>query len=185
MRSKIIQAANRLFVMNGYHAISMREIGEACGISKAALYYHFKDKEALFLAVLDDYLDEMGAIIQVLHTTETGARPRLTAFVRAIFAQPVERRAIIRLASQDFGQLSREAQAAFGQTYQEKFIGRIVAWMEEGMASGEIRTCNPGMAAWIFLGMLYPFSYPSQSQAFMSVDAPEVVEIFLDGLGAG
>ena len=49
---RIAEEATRLFVANGYHGVSMREIAEAVGISKAGLYYHFRDKEDLFIAIL-------------------------------------------------------------------------------------------------------------------------------------
>jgi AcrR family transcriptional regulator len=50
--ARIIEEATCLFVASGYCGISMREIAEAVGISKAGLYYHFRDKEDLFLAIL-------------------------------------------------------------------------------------------------------------------------------------
>jgi len=53
---QILHEATRLFVDRGYHALSMREIAEAVGVSKAGLYYHFEDKEDLFLAILTNNL---------------------------------------------------------------------------------------------------------------------------------
>jgi AcrR family transcriptional regulator len=178
---KILHEANRLFVLHGYHAISMREIGDACGISKAALYYHFKDKESLFLAILEQYLQEISELIQECNQKHTSLRARLTSFVQSILSHPVDRRSLIRLASQDFGQLSSQAQSAFGITYREKFINRINLWMEEGIRSGELRTINTELATWIFLGMLYPFFYPSQGRNPVEVDSEIIIGIFLDG----
>ncbi|MCB0152930.1 MAG: helix-turn-helix transcriptional regulator, partial [Caldilineaceae bacterium] len=53
-RAAILAAAQRLFVERGYRGISMREIAEAVGMTKAALYYHFRDKEQLFVALLQN-----------------------------------------------------------------------------------------------------------------------------------
>ena len=58
-RERIIAEATRLFVAFGYHRISMREIAEATGISKAGLYYHFRDKEELILEILHSNLVEI------------------------------------------------------------------------------------------------------------------------------
>ena len=44
LRARILAEATRLFVVYGYNGISMREIAEAVGVSKAGQYYHFKDK---------------------------------------------------------------------------------------------------------------------------------------------
>ncbi len=47
-REKILEQARQLFASQGYRGLSMRQIAEVVGISKAGIYYHFKDKEDLF-----------------------------------------------------------------------------------------------------------------------------------------
>lgn len=42
-----------MFAQCGYEAVSMREIAAAVGIQAAALYYHFPDKQSLYLATMD------------------------------------------------------------------------------------------------------------------------------------
>ena len=59
LREQILVTAKSLFIQQGYHGLAMRQISEAVGVSKAALYYHFKDKEELFLAILSGYLNEI------------------------------------------------------------------------------------------------------------------------------
>jgi AcrR family transcriptional regulator len=46
-RDKILDAARELFLKHGYDAVSMRKIADAIAYTPAALYVHFKDKEAL------------------------------------------------------------------------------------------------------------------------------------------
>lgn len=182
MRQKILKQANLLFVEKGYHAISMREISSACGITKAALYYHFADKEALFLAILEEYLNAMDGLIQECSREEINLRGRLMRFVRAILAQPVEQRALIRLATQDFGQLTEQSQQVFGITYREKFIEPITGWMRTAIKEDEIPEMDPRLATWIFLGMLFPFFYPSQMRGLPGVDENFIIGIFMDGV---
>jgi AcrR family transcriptional regulator len=45
LRAEILAAARGLFIQQGYHGLAMRQIAEAVGVSKPALYYHFRDKE--------------------------------------------------------------------------------------------------------------------------------------------
>jgi AcrR family transcriptional regulator len=47
VREKILAAAHKLFVERGYDAVTMRAIADAIEYSPTALYFHFKDKEAL------------------------------------------------------------------------------------------------------------------------------------------
>ena len=47
MRERILATATAMFVRRGYEGVAMREIAEDCGITKAALYYHFDGKPDL------------------------------------------------------------------------------------------------------------------------------------------
>jgi AcrR family transcriptional regulator len=164
MRSRILAEAARRFVVHGYNGISMREIGAACGISKAALYYHFADKEDLIVAILEGYLDQITRLIQSCRLEGGSARAQLARIVQVIFAQPPEQRSIIRLASQEMPNLGLAARQRFGALYREKFIGQFVDLISGGAATGEFKTCEPHTTAWILLGMMYPFFYPFQER---------------------
>jgi AcrR family transcriptional regulator len=53
-RLQIIQAATRLFIRQGYHGTSMRQVAQEAGIALGGIYNHFLSKEALFVAILLD-----------------------------------------------------------------------------------------------------------------------------------
>ncbi|MDP4268149.1 MAG: TetR/AcrR family transcriptional regulator [Bacteroidota bacterium] len=55
-RDYIIDQAYSLFLSHSYEAVSISEISKAIGFTKGALYHHFKNKEELFMAVIDKYL---------------------------------------------------------------------------------------------------------------------------------
>ena len=162
----------------------MRQIAEALGVSKAALYYHFRDKEELLLAILDSYLDQIESELQRIQQEQVGARQRIQAMVEMILLQPTEQRAVIRLSSQEMAQLSLPARQAFDRAYHHKFIDRICAILQEGMQNGELRSVDPNLAAWALLGMMYPYFYPAHSSDLLPpVEvADHLVQIFLDGV---
>ncbi|MER7414542.1 MULTISPECIES: TetR/AcrR family transcriptional regulator [Streptomyces] len=54
-RQRIQDVALELFADRGYEKTSLREIAEQLGVTKAALYYHFKTKEDLVASIFDDY----------------------------------------------------------------------------------------------------------------------------------
>jgi AcrR family transcriptional regulator len=62
-RQRIQQVALELFAEYGYDKTSLREIAERLGVTKAALYYHFKSKEAIIAAVFEEILGELDAFI--------------------------------------------------------------------------------------------------------------------------
>jgi AcrR family transcriptional regulator len=49
----VLASATRLFAERGYDGVSIDLVLQECGISKGALYHHFRGKEALFAAVLE------------------------------------------------------------------------------------------------------------------------------------
>ncbi len=52
---KIIEAALALFVRNGYHATSISRIMREVGLTKGALYAHFRSKGELLLRIIEEY----------------------------------------------------------------------------------------------------------------------------------
>ena len=52
-KETILQAATTLFSREGYSATSMSEISRITGVAEATIFYHFKNKEKLFLAILE------------------------------------------------------------------------------------------------------------------------------------
>ncbi|MGH7839521.1 MAG: TetR/AcrR family transcriptional regulator [Candidatus Binataceae bacterium] len=56
-REVILRAASKLFAIRGFHETSMAEVARAAKVSKALIFWHFKTKEELFLAVLGQLLE--------------------------------------------------------------------------------------------------------------------------------
>jgi AcrR family transcriptional regulator len=68
-RDRIVTAARELFWVQGYEATSIAEIVEKAGVNPGSLYYFFKSKESLLLAVLDWYLANLGEVIDPVFST--------------------------------------------------------------------------------------------------------------------
>jgi AcrR family transcriptional regulator len=56
-RDEILKAAMHLFANRGFHETSMSEVAREARVSKALIFWHFKTKEELFLAVLNRLLE--------------------------------------------------------------------------------------------------------------------------------
>lgn len=87
IRGKILDAARELFVTEGYEAVSMRKIAEKIEYSPTAIYFHFKDKEAVMRELCDaDFLalaQQFGEIGKIADPIE---RLRATGLAYADFA---------------------------------------------------------------------------------------------------
>ena len=52
-RERILAAAGHVFARKGYQAASLDEVASAAGMTKGAIYWHFRSKSDLFFALLD------------------------------------------------------------------------------------------------------------------------------------
>lgn len=55
-RAAILAGAAGLFARQGYHATSMNDVANECGLSKATLYHYYRDKYALLLNIADTHV---------------------------------------------------------------------------------------------------------------------------------
>src|SRR6202050_2049931 len=62
-RAQAQQVALELFAEQGYERTALREIAERLGVTKAALYYHFKSKEDIVRSFTEDYFARIDALI--------------------------------------------------------------------------------------------------------------------------
>ena len=62
-RAQAQKVALELFAEQGYEKTSLREIAERLGVTKAALYYHFKSKEDIVHSFTDDYFAEIDDLV--------------------------------------------------------------------------------------------------------------------------
>ena len=58
-KQRILDAAADLFARNGFHSVSMEDIGEAVGITASAIYRHYDSKTAVLVAMFDRVIDQL------------------------------------------------------------------------------------------------------------------------------
>src|ERR1700752_3058201 len=62
-RRELISVAIDCFARFGYQGTSIDRISRSAGVTKGALYYHFKDKEALLFGALDDRIGGFEGVV--------------------------------------------------------------------------------------------------------------------------
>ena len=87
-RSRVQKVALELFAEQGYEKTSLREIAERLGVTKAALYYHFKSKEDIVHSLTDDHYAQIDELIEWAKAQPPGEQTRreiLDRYVRLVF----------------------------------------------------------------------------------------------------
>ncbi len=182
---QILETAKNLFIQKGYHGLSMREISDALGVSKASLYYYFKDKEELFLAIIKIYLEDMNTELNRITAEPVSCSQKIRLFMDYVLTQPAEQRATIRLSSQEIIHLSPDARKLFDGLYREQFVGKIQVILQTGMDAGEFRRIESDVAVWSLLGIMFPYFYPTHASGGLPVPRhviDELVKIYLTGI---
>lgn len=62
-RRQILDGSRACFARHGYEGATVRRLEEAIGLSRGAIFHHFKDKESLFLALAEDDAGRMASIV--------------------------------------------------------------------------------------------------------------------------
>ncbi len=74
-RQGLVTAARELFVAKGYAATPTEEIVARAGVTRGALYHHFRDKAALFRAVMNEVAGEVAAELVTRELARGAGRP--------------------------------------------------------------------------------------------------------------
>lgn len=83
LRESILREAGALFVELGYDGFSMRKVAARIGYSVTTIYHHFKDKDALLMALLGEAFCSFGQSLDAAGAGETGPVARVVATGRA------------------------------------------------------------------------------------------------------
>jgi AcrR family transcriptional regulator len=75
-RTRIQEIAIELFTECGYDATSLREIAERLGVTKAALYYHFKSKDEIIRSLVEDHIRGIEELVAWGQTQPRGVETR-------------------------------------------------------------------------------------------------------------
>jgi AcrR family transcriptional regulator len=88
-RARILDAARDLFTEKGYEKVSLREVAEVVGLTKAALYYYFPTKEKMFEALVEPFFGMQQVVYELLATPPNGESwaAALTSFLDWILEQ--------------------------------------------------------------------------------------------------
>lgn len=178
-RARILTEAARLFVASGYHGVSMREVAAAVGVTKPALYHHYADKEALFLAMLEGTLDGLSRLVGHAQA-QAGVRAQLETLVGDLLASAPEQRVGLQLAG-ELRHVSPQRRAAFEDEYRRVWMGGLSRMIDEASRRGELRAdLPPAVLTRALLALLYPL-VTGAPPADPHGTARALLSVYLDG----
>jgi len=181
---EILEQAARLIFQRGYEATSMQDIAESCGLTKAGLYHHVKTKEALLLAIMHygmDLFEEL-VLAKVSDIVDPVAR------LRECMARNIA--LVTQDSSKEVTIILHEHQTLTGTSKQEintrkkRYVQFLEAAFRQAIERGQIRTVEPTLAAFSFLGVvlwIYKW-YRADGKLSPRQLSDGMIDLFFEGL---
>jgi TetR/AcrR family transcriptional regulator len=145
-RAAILQAAVREFSREGVAGARTDAIARAARVNKALLYYYFKDKEALYGAVLDQVFGGLTIAVQEALSRDLPPKEKILAYAGAHFdyiaSHPLYPR-IVQGEMMNAGRGKATHVERIVQQYFRPLLGRLAEVLRRGIASGEFRAVDP------------------------------------------
>jgi AcrR family transcriptional regulator len=154
-RRALLEAARDLFAAEGYVDVSIDEICQRAGVTKGALYHHFRDKRDLFRAVFEEvegeWADELGALV----AEERDPLERIEivgdAFLDACLDPARQRILLLDGPALVAWEEMRRIDAGRG-------FGLIATLLSDAMEAGQLERQPVGPLAHLMLGAMYEAS---------------------------
>lgn len=177
-QTQLIEIASRLFAAHGYAGTSLRDIAEEARITKAALYYHFPNKEALYEQIVVDNLQALLDRVHEAVARAEGATEKVRCFMLTaaqVFSEAPD--AWIAGSNVFWSSMSPQIRtAAVGR--RDKFERLLRDCITEGTTTGEFRAVDPATAGRLLLSTLNQMTRWIKRDGPLS--PPQVIEQYLE-----
>ena len=153
-REKLLDTAISIFAEKGYAGTSVREIVEQAGVSKPVLYYYFKSKEGLFLAILDMAENLQKDLLAGVLRSTGNVLDRLLLLYRRVYTGIDENRNLYKMIhGLIFGPPQGVPDYDFTR-YHRHMINAIQEIYKAGLASGEVKKTAADEVAYLVLSLI-------------------------------
>ncbi|MDQ8735284.1 TetR/AcrR family transcriptional regulator [Paenibacillus sp. LHD-38] len=178
---QILRTAAYLFMDQGFEKVSLEGVAQACGITKASVYYYFNNKSILFTECLQFVLKMAHDQTAMLVQNEGSLKDRLLQVAeRHMNNAHVEFETMMREASTGLS----EEQIASIRTSESAIHELVSSVFKKAMDEGEIVQSDPLLLAYVFTAMLTVRNRKEIINNKKTVEqaAAEIVELLWTGL---
>lgn len=185
-RTKIMHAALKEFAHRGYSGASVQSIVNAARVTKPTLYYYFKNKAALYQALVDTAHDERYRIMKEAAGVRTVLREKLVEILTTLFEFLTGHRELMRLAfATAFASRGELPPRMNFRDKPQRNFAFIRSLIKRAQANGQLnRQFKSQELAYGFYGLMniYVMAYLIlPKQRLNRKTAERIVELFLNG----
>jgi TetR/AcrR family fatty acid metabolism transcriptional regulator len=183
-RDKILRSALEVFARKGYHRAIVDDIVRASGTSKGAVYHHFTNKEAVFLALVDDFAAQLAVAVSEAIAARHGALAKVESALRAVLETFGRNRELARLILLEAVSLGPTYAAKRAEVH-ARFAALIRGYLDEAVADGAIPPIDTRVATLAWLGAVNEVVLGWLSEdTDLAASVPSLTELLLRSIGA-
>lgn len=150
----ILSRAATLFSERGYHAVGIRDLAEAVGLSTSTLYHYYATKQDILFAIISRFLAEFTSrLVAGLREVAVPPRARLERAVTEHVQLTVARSEELLVGNPVLNALKPEQQAHVARMRRE-YRDAVRDVIAEGAATGDFHVADPLLTAMAMLDML-------------------------------
>ncbi|MFO1015679.1 MAG: TetR/AcrR family transcriptional regulator [Caulobacteraceae bacterium] len=146
-RAEILEAAERIFVTEGYEGATIRKIADEVGVSSTALYMHFRDKDEILIEICNATMEALLASNSEISVRPIDAVARVRLMLEAYVRFGFEHPNAYKLAFCSAPNAAFTERMAGANDIAEKTYARYVGVVREIAADGQLRSGDPDTAA--------------------------------------
>jgi len=185
-RASLLQAAEQCLAEQGYASTSVAEICRCAGVSKGAFYHHFESKQAMFMALLEDWLADLEQALAPIAAVAPSTPEALVEMARAAQStfQSNDKRTSIILefwTQASRNAMVRHASLATYRHYQEFFAELIQRGIEEDVFAAVDPIAGAQVMLSLASGLFFQGMLDPQGADWGEI-AEKSIDILLNGL---
>lgn len=154
-RNQILEAAEKVFAARGIDNARMDDIVRESGLSKGALYWYYRSKDAIIHALVDRFFGGEIRRTEQLVEAEGSATERIQQFLKNLIGEIRGMELLLPLGYEFFAMTARSQAARESlQQYYRRYIELLAQMVKQGIDAGEFRPMDPQDVA-LALGGLF------------------------------
>jgi len=142
-KDAILRAAIAEFSREGVAGARTDQIARSAGVNKALLYYYFKDKQALYGAVLEHAFGRVYQKLMGILDAKLTPGERILGYAATHFDSLAENPPLCRVIYNEMTRTGEQQHLEVVARYRKQLVARLQAVLREGIASGEFRAVDP------------------------------------------
>jgi TetR/AcrR family fatty acid metabolism transcriptional regulator len=185
-RRRLLDAAEDVFAEKGYHGAVVEDIIRASDSSKGGFYFHFPNKQGIFLALIDALVPKLAVAVDRAIATETDPIAQMDAALRTVLETFSRHRKLSKI-------LLVEA-VGLGHGFDEKlmhtrgyFAAMIQRYLDRAVVAGAIPQLDTETAAWVWFGAINELVVRwlvTGTPAQLEILIPQLRQMLLRSVGA-